>query len=194
LEPSDADLVRQCLRGDNQGFDCLVKKYECQIAVFCYHTLGNTEAALDAAQETFVKAYRALTSFRQDARFLTWLYRIATNSCIDAARRSARDRVIALPETPSAEHRLSGRCSSAEDIVLGNETSRQLRQAVAGLPVMLRLPLVMFHYCGMSIREISQSLRRSEGTVKSDLHSARDLLRARLRAVLEAEDEMQTGS
>jgi len=95
---SDAELIRQCLQGDNTAFDALVRAYQRQVYCFCYRMLGSAEESADAAQVSFLKAYNALESFKQDASFLSWILRIASNTCIDRSRARARRPSMALEE------------------------------------------------------------------------------------------------
>ena len=179
MEPSDADLVRQCLEGDNSGFDLIVKRYQKQVLGLCYRILGDADQAADAAQESFVKAYRTLNRFRQDASFLSWLYRIASNTCIDLTRSRKRRQADPLGQAVAG-----ARNSPPEEAVVKAQTSRLVHRAVLSLPMRYRLPLVMFYFGEMKIREISASLGRPEGTVKSDLHIARRMLRRKLKGVV----------
>lgn len=191
LGPSDAELVQLCLQGDNYGFDLLVRRYQRQVHVFCYRMLGSDSDAADAAQESFLKAYRALGRFRQDAKFLTWLLRIASNTCVDMGRRRSVRQAASLDDpVGEAEHT---QCSnpSPEETALRNETNRLIGGAISALPDKYRSAVVMFHFNEMSIREISEALGRPEGTVKSDLHAGREMLRRKLEGM---SHEMQTGS
>ena len=86
MEQTDADLVRQTLSGNTSAYNGLVQRYQRQVYNLAYRMLGNAEDAGDLVQDTFLRAYGALSSFRQDASFLTWLYKIASNLCIDQLR------------------------------------------------------------------------------------------------------------
>src|SRR5882757_6526359 len=86
VEQDDAELVRQTLRGETAAYNGLVVRYQRQVYNLAFRMLGNSEDAGDLVQETFLRAYGALASFRQDASFLTWLYKIASNLCIDQLR------------------------------------------------------------------------------------------------------------
>jgi RNA polymerase sigma-70 factor (ECF subfamily) len=184
LEVSDADLIQQCLQGDNAGFDLLVKKYQRQVYTFCRGMLGNGEDSSDAAQETFVKAYYALDTFRRDAQFLTWLIRIANNACVDLWRRKSRHQSLSLSDESAELMGIPSDEPAPEHVVLGDERARLVNDAVERLPEKYRGAVVMFHFNAMSIREISEALRRPEGTVKSDLHTAREMLRRKLEGVV----------
>lgn len=184
MEASDAELVRRCLRGDNAGFDALVKHYQRQVYCFCYRMLGNAEESADAAQESFVKAYHALENFREDASFLTWLFKIASNTCIDRSRSRARRPSVAIEEIGEDSRELVSDALSTEESVMRDESDRMVREAISRLPDRYRASLVLFHLSGMSIRDISQALGRPENTVKSDLRTAREMLRRKLEGVV----------
>ena len=181
---SDAELVRQCLQGDNAGFDALVKTYQRQVYYFCYRMLGNAEESSDAAQETFLKAYRALESFREEAQFLSWLLKIASNTCIDRSRSRARKPSVALEDLGEERMEFTSEAPTPEESSLRGESDRLVREAVTKLPEKYREALVLFHFNGMSIKQISQALGRPENTIKSDLHIGREALRRKLEGVV----------
>ena len=90
------EIIRSVLDGDTQAFETLVQSYEKQVYNLALHMVGNPEDAADMAQETFIKAYKALGSFRNDSKFSVWLYRIATNVCIDFLRRNRHGKSVSL--------------------------------------------------------------------------------------------------
>jgi RNA polymerase sigma-70 factor (ECF subfamily) len=184
LGPSDADLVQRCLQGDNAGFDQLVKKYQRQVYGLCYRMLGDADEAADAAQESFVKAYNALPSFRQDAQFLTWVFRIANNACIDASRRRSTRKADSLDEMMEVAPEIPSDGPSPEESAIKKHEAERVREAILRVPERYRAALVMFYMNGLTIREISKALGRPEGTVKSDLHNAREILRRKLEGVV----------
>lgn len=181
---SDAELVRRCLQGDNAGFDALVQAYQKQVYYFCYRMLGSAEESADAAQETFLKAYNALESFREEAQFSSWLLRIANNTCIDKARSKARRPSVALEDMGEQRIELTSEAPTPEELTLRGETERLVRDAMQRLPEKNKAALVLFHFNGMSIKQISQALGRPENTIKSDLHIGRELLRRKLEGVV----------
>lgn len=181
---SDADLVRQCLQGDNAGFDALVKTYQKQVYYFCYRMLGSAEESADAAQESFVKAYNALESFREEAQFLSWLLKIASNTCIDKSRSRARRPSVALEDMGEERLEFTSDAPTPEESTLQGESDRLVREAVLKLPEKYRESLILFHFNDMSIKQVSQALGRPENTVKSDLHIGRDMLRRKLEGVV----------
>ena len=181
---SDAELVRRCLQGDNAGFDELVKNCQRQVYFFCYRMLGNADESADAAQESFIKAYYALKGFRQDSAFLPWVLKIASNTCIDRSRARSRQPKVAVEELADGGHAIPSRDPSPENLVMRSESDRIVREAVLRLPEKNRAALAMFYFGGLSIKDISAALGRSESTVKSDLRIARKMLRRKLEGIV----------
>lgn len=182
MASSDAELVQRCLQGDNAGFDELVKIYQRQVYSFCYRMLGNADESSDAAQESFLKAYNALESFRLSSAFLPWILKIASNTCIDRSRARLRHPSVALNQID--DDLLPSDGPTPEDSVLRRESERTIREAVLRLPEKQRATLVMFYFNGLSISEISAALGRPENTIKSDLRIARDMLRRKLEGLV----------
>ena len=150
--------------------------------------LGDYDEASEAAQDSFVKAYKYLSSFRQDVRFLTWLFKIASNTCIDMLRAHTRRREDSLDEMQTEADSLPSDGELPENEVIRRESGEAVQREILHLPEKYRMLLVMFHFNGMSIKEISQALGKPEGTVKSGLHIAREMLRQRLEGRIN--DEM----
>ena len=184
MAASDPELVRRCLQGDNSGFDVLVHNYQQRVYALCYRTLGDPDQAADATQEAFVKAYLALESFRQEASFLTWLFRIASNTCVDMTRRAARRRADSLDDLVAQSNEPASAEPTPERVALRADTDRIVRQAIASVPMNHRLPLVMYYFGDMSTKEIAAALTRPEATVRSHLRCAREALRRKLEGVV----------
>lgn len=181
---SDAELVRRCLQGDNSGFDELVTNYQRQVYCFCYRMLGDADEAGDAAQESFLKAYHALASFRQDASFLTWLFKIAGNTCIDRSRARKRQPSMAIEELADERYGLASDDPTPEDLAVRGESDRMVYDAILRLPEKQRAAVVMFYFSSLTISEISAALGRPVNTIKSDLHIGRETLRRKLEGVV----------
>lgn len=167
------------------AFDLLVRRYRKAVYGLCYRILGDSDDALDAAQDSFVKAYHSLESFRQDFRFSAWLFGIASNTCIDRIRKCTRQREDSLDRMIENSGEQPSQSATPEQALLRSETESRVQEAVLSLREMQRAALVMFHFNGMSIKEISQALGRPEGTVKYDLHEAREVLRRKLKGLIE---------
>jgi len=189
VEQNDAELVKRTLCGETAAYNGLVQRYQRQVYNLAYRMLGNAEDAGDLVQDTFLRAYGALASFRQDASFLTWLYKIASNLCIDQLRsrksRSALSLEVELEEgrEPAADLRQTG----PEECAVRDAVQDVVQHAIYNLPEKYRLVVIMRHLQDMSVDEIANALDMPNGTVKTHLFRAREMLRGRLRPVLEIE-------
>lgn len=166
-------------------FERLAAECERQVYAACYHMMGNREDALDCAQETMLRAFRAFDSFRRDAQFSTWITRIAMNVCVDALRK--RKDAVSLDEmqeetgfdirdeSPGAYARLEEK-----------ERLRLLREGLAALPEEARRLIVMRDMQGMRYEEIAAALELPLGTVKSRISRARE----KLAAILQKSSEL----
>jgi len=188
---NDAELVRLTLWGNTAAYNGLVQRYQRPVYNLAYRMLGNAEDAGDLVQETFLRAYGALASFRQDASFLTWLYKIASNLCIDQLRsrksKSALSLNVELQE--GREPAADARESSPEDRAVRGAVQDVVQRAIMNLPERYRVVVVMRHLQDMSVEEIARVLEMPTGTVKTHLFRAREMLRGRLASVLEMETD-----
>lgn len=187
VENEDAELVRQTLAGTTSAYDCLMRKYQRQVYSLVYRMLGNADDACDLTQDTFLRAYSALGSFRQDASFLTWLYKIASNLCIDLMRSRQKKSTLSLDV-----ERSEGREPVADDRMQAPEAAACLadmqnvvQREVMNLPDRYRVVVVMRHLQGLGVDEIADKLEMPSGTVKTHLFRAREMLRERLGPLLE---------
>lgn len=184
---SDEELVERCLRGDTGAFSLLVDRYKGQVYNLAAKMLGNPLDAEDAAQEAFVQAYRALPSYRGQSRFSTWLYRIAVNRTLDLLRRRQNPtRQASSLEAPDGQRegglagRLASREPGPEDQVLQSETRARLRRALHELPEHYRAVVVLYHFQGLSYRQIGEVLGVPLRTVETRLYRAKAMLKAAL--------------
>jgi RNA polymerase sigma-70 factor (ECF subfamily) len=190
MEQTDAFLVQRTLDGDVEAYGVLVQRYERQVYSLAYRMLGNGDDAADLAQDTFLRAYGALASFRQDASFLTWLYKITSNLCIDFMRaRKSRAAVSLDFEVEEGREPIADRSSSPEDTALRGAVSEVVQDAVMCLPAKYRVVVVMRHLQGLTIEEIADQLHLPPGTVKTHLFRARQMLKERLKPILGMETD-----
>lgn len=186
---SDAYLVERTLDGDIAGFEKLVSRYQNKILGYVARmTNGDREEAEDITQEAFIKAYRNLDSFRGQASFSTWLYKIATNLCIDRARTKKRrpQQAYSLDEPFEQGEEGGGReiADSRFEPSKGverDELRSLVRQTVAEMPEKHRQVLIMCDLQGMAYENIAEVLSIPLGTVKSRIFHARADLARRLK-------------
>lgn len=184
----DEELAARAVRGDKEAFAELVRRYEKPIFALAYRMVGSREDAKDLTQESFLKAYRALAGFKENARFSPWLYAIANNLCIDFLRRKSR-RALSLdePYPDGGERQLPG------GVEPGNELERQearlqVHLALDKLPPKFKNILILRHMQDLSYEEIAQILGIPLSLVKTHLFRAREALRKQLM-VMEREGE-----
>lgn len=168
---------------DDQGrFEAIVRAYERRVYNLACQMLGDREEARDATQEIFLRVHQSLESFRFEAKFSTWLYRLTMNSLLNYRRRWLRTRFERLEELMAAggsEPAFAG--PEPEQYVLNQEETKTVRQSIAELPRKLRAALVLKDLQELSYSEISDILGVTEGTVASRLNAARSRLARRLR-------------
>ena len=182
MHPDDV-LVQKCKNGDLDAFDQLVKRYESKVYTLAYRFTGNHADANDLAQETFIRIYQALPSFRGDSSFATWLYRIASNVCRDELRRQQRRKKISLDEVMSQSGcnlSLAYDSESPEESLEKSELQRAVQNCLNALSDEHRLILIMREIQGLSYEEIAAALDCSLGTVKSRLNRSRQALKQKV--------------
>ena len=183
----DQELVARVQRGDSAAFDALVRKYQHRITALIGRYIADWSECQDVAQETFIRAYRALPNFRGDAQFYTWLHRIAVNTAknhlVAQNRRPPTDDVDAgeaelfgtrLRDTDTPEHEL-----------LRQEIERTVMRVVEGLPEELRAAITLREVDGLSYEDIAQKMGCPIGTVRSRIFRAREAIDTELRPLLD---------
>lgn len=183
MHPDDELLVDRSRKGDLDAFDELVRRYEGKVYTIAYRFMGNHADAGDLAQDAFIRAYRALPTFRGDSSFATWLYRIASNVCRDEIRRQQRHKKVSLDEVmaqPGGNPSLVAREISPQESIERNELQELVQGQLNALSEDHRLILVMREIQGLSYEEIAAALECTLGTVKSRLNRARQTLRQRV--------------
>ena len=184
---TDAEIMLRVSRGDDIGFNYLITKYQRQIVHFMFRMVHNQAVAEELAQEVFLRVYRSRETYRAEARFSTWLYRIATNLGVNHARdtkheRAAQNIYLDAPDpetgttpdvadsTPDVEHNL-----------LRDERLRAIRDIVMKLPDRQRTAVLMHKYQGMDYKQVGEVLKLSESATKSLLFRAYQTLRESLK-------------
>ena len=179
---NEKELILLLQQGDETAFETLVRLYEKKVYTLCRRMCGNDEDAQEAAQDAFLSLWRSAKSFRGDASLSTWLYRLATNACIDLLRRNKRggERVSLDDEETTFE--LADERPLPEQALERKETQRLLREGLAALPEDYRAILLLREAEGLSYAEIADAMRMELGTVKSRISRGRVLLRNYLTA------------
>ena len=187
---SDQLLVQRVQSGDQKAFELLVIKYQRRIFRLISRFIRDQSLAEDVAQETFLRAYRAIGQFRGDSQFYTWLYRIAVNTAKKAIADGARDPVVRESSTISddGETFAPGEqlidMETPEAVLGGREIARTVNAAMDALPEDLRTAIALREIEGMSYEDIAQVMRCPVGTVRSRIFRAREAIAKQLRPLL----------
>ncbi len=181
-EQDDAQLVAASKRGDRDAFSLLVQRHQRRIFNLNFRMLQQYEEATEITQETFLAAWQGLPSFRGEARFETWLYRIAYNCCLKQLEQRRRDK--ALQSAMQAEKIIEnvGNDDRANTVVEAHERQALVREHLSQLPTKYRIVLVLRHLQEKTYEEMADILAMPIGTIKTHLFRARNLLKERLEA------------
>jgi len=179
---TDEELVALSIEGDKDSFDQLIVRWERPIYALAYRVLGREEDARDVCQDTFLRAYRALPGFKGQAKFSSWLYRIALNLCRDWIRRQRRTRTVPMPEGVDLIELASeqGPVESIEDLVARRQMSATVAEAMQQLPEEQRTAIVLKEYHGLTFQEIADLQGCPLSTVKTRLYQGLSVLRRHL--------------
>ena len=180
---TDREMIAQCKKGDREAFNELILKYQKQVFGIAYGMLSDYEDASDAAQEVFVNVYRSISSFREQASFTTWLYRICRNVCSDMLRkRQRRGPQLSLDNDDDDDPLMNTASDAPGPAEVYEQTERQaaVRQALDTLKTDYKEVIVYCDMQGMSYEEAAVILKCPVGTVKSRLNRARNALRKKL--------------
>src|SRR5437899_3923544 len=193
--PDDTSLVRDARRGDAQAFRALVERYQRRVYQLALGMVRDPDEAMDITQETFVRVHRYLPSFKGDSSFFTWTYRIATNLCLDSARRRGRSERVEIDESDAEiEAHMdppSAALAGPQKAALNAELKSKIDEALAGLSENHRAILLLREVEGLSYEELARTLGIRKGTVMSRLFHARLKMQRKLREYLadEVKDE-----
>lgn len=179
---TDEELVARSMAGDDESFNQLILRWDRPIYALAYRTIGREDEARDIVQDTFLRAYRALPGFKGQAKFSSWLYRIALNLCRDWVRKQRRTPTVGMPEGVDATDLLAdqGPVESIEDLVARREMSRAVAQAMKQLPEEQRTAIILKEYHGLTFQEIADLQGCPLSTVKTRLYQGLSVLRRHL--------------
>ncbi len=189
-------LVQRTLAGEKRAYELLVIKYQRRVERLIGRMVRDSDLVQDIAQETFIRAYRALAQFRGDAQFYTWLYRIAVNTAKKQLMELKRDPLVFHSqlasgdddETSAAERELNASVADTETpeaVLASKEIAQAVNAVMDALPEELRMAITLREIDGLSYEEIAQALDCPIGTVRSRIFRAREAISARIKPMLD---------
>ena len=181
----DFELVRKAKAGDGRAYDILMNKYHNAVFNIVYRMVHNKQEAEDLTQETFIKAYNSINYFNEGYAFSTWLFKIATNHCIDFFRKRklktySMDEPVQYKED-EIKHEYASSDPNVEHRMIDNEKTRILHEAIQKLPEKYRMAIILRHHEEKSYEEIARILNLPLGTVKARIFRAREMLKKNLK-------------
>ena len=183
---SDLDLMLRACQGDASSFDELLRRYRTPLVKYLCRMVRDDALAEDLAQEAFLRVYNSRHRYRPDARFTTWLYRIATNLALNAIRdgRTRRQDVSSAGENGETPFEFVDPRASVEQQMIETDRGRMIREAIESLPENQRAAVILHKYQDVDYRQIAKVLKVSESAVKSLLFRAYETLRVRLEPLV----------
>jgi RNA polymerase sigma-70 factor, ECF subfamily len=179
--------IKQVIKGDQDAFGEIVEIYKNSVFQLCFRMLGNRHEAEDIAQEAFLRAYVNIKSFNQDLKFSTWLFRIATNLCIDRIRKKKPDYYldaeVAGTEGLTMYSQIPSDTPLPEKELESLELQETVQKEILKLPEKYRSAILLKYIEDLSLNEISEILDLPLGTVKTRIHRGREALRQQLKYV-----------
>ena len=184
LSTVDEVLIQRCRNGDLDAFEQIMETYKQKVYNLAYRMTGNAADASDLSQEVFLRVYRSLDNFRGDSSFSTWLYRIATNVCLDELRRRNRKAVVPIHCQVTIDHEqyrnIPDLSYVPELVVQSKELQQEIQEIINSLNPQYRLVIILRDIQGYSYEEIGEITNSSIGTVKSRLSRARKSLKKKI--------------
>ncbi len=184
LEQDDVQLVNASKGGDQEAFSLLVQRYQRRVFNLAYRMLQEYEEATEVTQDAFLAAWQGLPAFRGEARFSTWLYRIAYNCALKQLELRKRDYTLQL--ALQAEHMVAGDDDAQKIVhIEALDNQKLIQEQLSQLPAKYRAVLVLRHLQDLTYEEMAEVLTMPVGTIKTHLFRARNLLKERLQPLLE---------
>ena len=183
--PSE-ELMAKIAKGDEDAFEILVNRHQTSVLNLVYRFIGDRTQAKDLAQEVFIRVWQSAKTYKPQAKFTTWIYRITTNLCFNELKSSRRRKWFSFNRSDedgehTFEETLSDSAPSAEDLLLEKERSRQISDALQSLPENQRMAMILKRYDDLSYEEIGQVIGCSVSAVESLLVRAKRALREKLK-------------
>ncbi len=178
---TDEQLIKKASKGDMSAFDELVLRHNKKVMNTAYGMLSDYHDACDAAQEVFLRVYKSLSTFKGEAQFSTWLYRVTANVCNDILRKRKKHTAISLDRDDESSHsEIPDDSASPHERAEGNELQKLVQSEVAKLPEDYRVVLTLYEFENLQYDMIAEILKIPIGTVKSRISRAKKTLRKNL--------------
>jgi len=185
MTDAEIKLIQRAQTGNVAAFEQLVRSYDQQVLHLIFRMQGNPADAQDIYQDTFLKAFEKITTFRFESEFRTWLFRIAINQCVNATRKKRLRNWLTFSDEPEPPGSVTGSGpESPENQFTGTELKHQIESALTHLSAQQRAIFILKHEQGYKIKEISEMLNCAEGTVKNQLFRATRKLQTVLQPYL----------
>ena len=193
----DEDIIRLIIKGDSELYSEIIDRYSGKVYSTAYSYTHSQEEARDLVQEILIKTYNSLRSFKEDARFSTWLYRIVVNSCIDWSRKKKSKAImtaISFEDTNIFEM-ITSDTEGPEELLLQQENKEAIRNAVGNLPELYKTVLILYYFEELQVQEICSILDSPRKTIETRLYRAKKILKSILRQELSGGElyELQNG-
>jgi RNA polymerase sigma-70 factor, ECF subfamily len=169
----EKEIIRQILSGDEEKYRLLLDRYQPGLVRHCFVMSGDYEIAQDLTQEASIKAYFKLKNYQEKYRFSTWLYKIATNLCLDYLRKKRHVSLTDIPELPST-------LSTPQELAMKNESKQEIQQAVRILPIRYQTVVSLYYWQEQSYEEIAIIMDVPINTVRTWLKRAKERLKEEL--------------
>lgn len=185
MKETDSELIRRARDGDSKAYDILLNKYKASVSNLIFRMVRDVQETEDLTQEAFIKAFNSLAQFNEEYAFSTWLYKIATNNCIDFFRKRklqtySLDKPLQYKDS-EIQQEYPDPDLNPEKTVLAGERSRIIREAIETLPEKYYTAIVLRHHEEKSYEEIAEILNLPIGTVKARIFRAREMLNKALK-------------
>ncbi len=182
MSDNEKALLEKAKNGDLAAFEKLIESYQKKVYNIVYRMIGNPDDASELTQEVFIRVFRSIRNFKEESQFSTWIYKIATNICLDELRKQKKHKVISLDEEIKSDEgemkrQIEDNKPQPDIIAEKNELKKTVRNAILSLPDEYRVVIIMRDIKGLSYDEIAQITKCPEGTVKSRINRARKALR-----------------
>ena len=176
-------LIQKCKQGDIDSFEMLIECYQQKVYNIALRMLGNKEDASDIAQEVFIKVYKSIGGFKEEASLSTWIYRIATNVCLDELRKRKKTKIVSIDSTIQLEEsevsmQMPDERPQPDELLTQKELKQEVQKAINNLKEEHKTVIILRDINGYSYEEIAKILDCTLGTVKSRINRARNALKS----------------